>query len=101
MKNNKKHPLAVFDGKYMYYRKDFVVETIKEIGDATSKDFERQYIQHNITDPSAEGKDVDVRLEKNIAKLNVRNIKLACKYASEYFEHCAKEPKKRDCKKEE
>lgn len=94
MKDIKKHPLAVYDGKYLYYRKDMVIESCKEAGKALAEDFERAYIRHNITEPSKEGKDVDVRLEQSICKLNVKNIKHTCKHLAEYFDCASMPPKK-------
>lgn len=99
MGNAKKHPLAVYDGKYMYYRKDFVIEALKDIGKGLASDFEKAYVDHNIVEPSEEGKDVDVRLEQSIAKMNAKNIRHACEYASEYFKECSREPNKKEIEK--
>jgi hypothetical protein len=95
----KKHSLAVYDGKYMYYRKDFVIEALKDLGKSLASDFERAYVDRNIVEPSKEGKDVDVRLEKSIAKMNAKNIRHACEYASEYFKECSREPNKKEIEK--
>jgi hypothetical protein len=95
----KKHSLAVYDGKYMYYRKDFVIEALKDLGKSLASDFERAYVDRNIVEPSKEGKDVDVRLEKSIAKMNAKNIRHACEYASEYFKECMREPNKKEIEK--
>lgn len=88
----KKHPDCVFDGKYLYYRKDFVIKTCKEATKFMAQDFEAKYIARNITEPSAEGEDVDVRFEQNIAKMNVKNIKMTGNFLADYFEECSKTP---------
>lgn len=92
MKDIKKHPLAVYDGKYHYFRQDFVVDVCKNAVKALAKDFEKKYITHNITEPSAEGEDVDVRLEQSIASMNMKNIKHTGEYLAEYFGGCTKLP---------
>lgn len=83
-----KHPTCVFDGKYNYFRQDFVVEACTQMAKELAKDFEGQYIKRNITEKSEKGEDVDVRLEQSICKINVKNIKGAGKYISEYFANC-------------
>lgn len=92
MKDIKKHPLAVYDGKYHYFRQDFVADVCKNAAKTLAKDFEKRYIAHNITEPSAEGEDVDVRLEQSIASMNMKNIKHTGEYLAEYFGACAKLP---------
>lgn len=99
MKNAKKHPLAVYDGKYMYYRKDFVIEACEDISKVMAKDFQKQYERRNIEERSANGEDVDVRLEQSICKMNVKNIKGAGKYMSDYFANCVKPIDKSKLKK--
>lgn len=91
MKDTKKHPAAVFDGKYHYFRQDFVTDVCKNAVKALAKDFEKQYIRHNITEPSENGDDVDVRLEQSIASMNVKNIKHTGEYLSLYFSNCLKD----------
>lgn len=93
MKDIKKHPIAVYDGKYHYFRQDFVVETCKGAVKPLAKDFEKKYIAHNITEPSEEGLDVDVRLEQNIASMNMKNIKHTGEYLANYFGECLKAPR--------
>lgn len=99
VKNDKKHPIAVFDGKYHYLRQDFIVEACEDISKVMAKDFERQYIKRNITEKSEKGGDVDVRLEQSICKMNVKNIKGAGKYMSDYFADCVKPIDKSELKK--
>ena len=96
IKDTKKHPLAVYDGKYLYYRKDMVIQSCRDAGKVLAEDFEKAYIKHNITEPSAEGADVDVRLEKSICKLNVKNIKFTCEHMARYFEEASRPPQKGD-----
>lgn len=91
---NKKHPECAYDGKYLYFRQDFVVDVCKEAAKDLAEDFESKYIERNITIPSEEGKDVDVRFEKNIAAMNRKNILMTAKFLSDYFSQCAKKPKK-------
>jgi hypothetical protein len=44
---------------------------------------------------------VDVRLEQSICKMNVKNIKGAGKYMSDYFANCVKPIDKSKLKKEQ
>ena len=99
VKNDKKHPIAVFDGKCHYLRQDFIVEACEDISKVMAKDFKRQYEKRNIEDKAANGEDVNVRLEQSICKMNVRNIKGACKYMSDYFADCVKPIDKSELKK--
>ena len=99
VKNDKKHPIAVFDGKYHYLRQDFIVEACEDISKVMAKDFKRQYEKRNIEDKAANGEDVNVRLEQSICKMNVRNIKGAGKYMSDYFADCVKPIDKSELKK--
>ena len=98
-KNDKKHPIAVYDGKYHYLRHDFIVEAWEDIANVLSKDFKRQYERRNIEEKSANGENVDVRLEQSICKMNVKNIKGAGKYMSDYFANCVKPIDKSELKK--
>lgn len=98
-KNDKKHPIAVFDGKYHYLRQDFIVETCEDITKVMAKDFKRQYERRNIEEKSANGEDVDVRLEQSICRMNVKNIKGTGKYMGDYFANCVKPIDKSELKK--
>ena len=99
VKNDKKHPIAVFDGKYHYLRQDFIVEACEDIANVMAKDFKIQYERRNIEEKAANGEDVNVRLEKSICKMNVKNIKGAGKYMSDYFANCVKPIDKSELKK--
>ena len=90
VKNDKKHPIAVFDGKYYYLRQDFVAETCEDAAKVLAEDFQKQYERRNIEERSANGEDANVRLEQSICKMNVKNIKCAGKYMSDYFANCVK-----------
>lgn len=94
-----KHPTCVFDGKYNYFRQDFVVEACTQMAKELAKDFKRQYERRNIEEKSANGEDVDVRLEQSICKMNVKNIKGTGKYMSDYFANCVKPIDKSKLKK--
>lgn len=96
---NKKHPECAYDGKYLYFRQDFVVDVCKNAAKDLAKDFKRQYERRNIEEKSANGEDVDVRLEQSICKMNVKNIEGAGKYMSDYFANCVKPIDKNKLKK--
>ena len=98
-RNDKNHPIAVFDGKYHYLRQDFIVEACEDISKVLAKDFKRQYERRNIEEKSANGEDVDVRLERSICNMNVKNIKGTGKYMSDYFANCVKPIDKSKLKK--
>lgn len=91
LKNNPKKPLAMRADKVVYLRQDFVVESINDAMKVFVKDFKRQYLEHNIDEPSARGDDVDVRLEKSICELNCENIRHVCEYLAMYFSECLDE----------
>lgn len=90
MKMKSRHPVCVFDGKYHYLRQDFVVKACKDIAKIAASDFKKNYIKKNIEEASANGEDVDVRLEENIASMNAKNIRVACESIGMYFDECIK-----------